>query len=192
MAKSPFGVFQCNRLSPRLRSEYQRLRARVRAAFLADADLCAAVRFRALDRACRESAVRDAAERLSLRRVPLTAVARFREILRRPPRLAFATSRAACRRVLAEAVRLFGGRSFTPARRALERPMAIACFVDRAPCFPSRTWCISSRTNSPAWVEGAFPSRLSWRARSIVSVSGTFPPRYVVTADIAQSFVRWY
>jgi hypothetical protein len=32
-----------------------------------------------------------------------------------------------------------GGGSFTPARRAFERPMAIACFVDRAPCFPSRT-----------------------------------------------------
>jgi hypothetical protein len=27
----------------------------------------------------------------------------------------------------------------TPARRALERPIAIACFADRAPCFPSRT-----------------------------------------------------
>ena len=41
-------------------------------------------------------------------------------------------------------------------RRALERPMAIACFVERAPCLPSRTWCISSRTNSPACVEGAY------------------------------------
>ena len=26
------------------------------------------------------------------------------------------------------------------ARRALERPIAIACSGDRAPCFPSRTW----------------------------------------------------
>ena len=42
-----------------------------------------------------------------------------------------------------------GGRS-TPARRALERPIAIACSVDRAPCLPSRTCSISSRTNSPA------------------------------------------
>jgi hypothetical protein len=81
----------------------------------------------------------DAAERPSLRKAPLTAVARFLEIVRRPPRLAFAVSRAACRRVRAEAVRLFGGRSFTPARRALDRPIAIACLVDRAPCFPSRT-----------------------------------------------------
>ena len=32
-----------------------------------------------------------------------------------------------------------GAGSFTPARRALERPMAIACFGERAPCLPSRT-----------------------------------------------------
>jgi hypothetical protein len=32
-----------------------------------------------------------------------------------------------------------GAGSFTPARRAFDRPMAIACFVDRAPCFPSLT-----------------------------------------------------
>jgi hypothetical protein len=31
----------------------------------------------------------------------------------------------------------FGNR--TPARRALDSPMAMACFVDRAPCLPSRT-----------------------------------------------------
>jgi hypothetical protein len=56
----------------------------------------------------------------------------------------------ALRRVLAEAFPFWGGFSLTPARRALERPIAIACLVERAPCFPSRTWCISSRTNSPA------------------------------------------
>jgi len=44
----------------------------------------------------------------------------------------------------------FGACNFTPARRALERPMAMARWGERAPCFPSRTWCISSRTNSPA------------------------------------------
>jgi hypothetical protein len=33
----------------------------------------------------------------------------------------------------------FGG-SFTPARRAFDRPIAIACSGERAPCFPSRTW----------------------------------------------------
>ena len=31
------------------------------------------------------------------------------------------------------------GRS-TPALRAFDSPIAIACFVERAPCLPSRTW----------------------------------------------------
>src|SRR5437773_8900641 len=67
-----------------------------------------------------------------------------------------------------------GGGSSTPARRALLRPMAIACFVDRAPCLPSRMWCISSRTNSPACVEVALPWRLSRCARSRVTFSAIF------------------
>src|SRR2546423_3372531 len=50
--------------------------------------------------------------------------------------------------------------------------MAIACLVERAPCLPSRTCSISSRTNSPACVLGAFPCRLSLRARSSVFFSG--------------------
>src|SRR5438128_12155031 len=65
-----------------------------------------------------------------------------------------------------------GGGSSTPARRALLRPMAMACFVERAPCLPSRMWWISSRTNSPACVVGDFPSRLSCRALSMVFFSG--------------------
>jgi len=32
-----------------------------------------------------------------------------------------------------------GAGSATPAFRAFERPIAIACLVERAPCFPSRT-----------------------------------------------------
>jgi hypothetical protein len=32
-----------------------------------------------------------------------------------------------------------GAGSLTPARLAFDRPIAIACFVDRAPCLPSRT-----------------------------------------------------
>jgi hypothetical protein len=72
----------------------------------------------------------------------------------------------------AEAVPLGAGGNFTPALRAFERPIAIACLGLRTPCFPSLTWWISSRTNSPAWVLGAFPSRASSRARSIVSFSG--------------------
>ena len=39
--------------------------------------------------------------------------------------------------------------------------MAIACFDERAPCLPLRMWSISSRTNSPAAVEGRFPAERS-------------------------------
>jgi len=69
-------------------------------------------------------------------------------------------------------VRRFGAASLTPARRAFDNPIAIACFVLAAPCLPSRMWCISSRTNSPACVLGDFPSASSPRARLIVSFSG--------------------
>jgi hypothetical protein len=54
------------------------------------------------------------------------------------PRWPTRRSDCALRRVLAEVVRFFGGLNFTPARRAFDSPMAIACFVERAPCFPSR------------------------------------------------------
>src|SRR5512132_2479721 len=115
---------------------FQRPLARVRAAFLAEADLCAAVRLCALERACLDSARCDAAERPSFFSAPRTAVARFLETFRRAPPVALAASRAACRRVRAEAVRLLGGGNLTPERRALDNPIAIACLVDRAPCFP--------------------------------------------------------
>jgi hypothetical protein len=93
---------------------------------------------------------------LSARDVARDRVADVRFRPRLPARLAD----AALRFVLAFA--LAGGRgSFTPERRAFESPIAIACFVEVAPCFPSRMWCISSRTNSPACVLGAFPCRLS-------------------------------
>jgi hypothetical protein len=38
-----------------------------------------------------------------------------------------------------------GGLRSTPARRAFDRPMAIACFVDRAPCLPWRMGGASPR-----------------------------------------------
>src|SRR6266496_3460309 len=86
--------------------------------------------------------------------------------------LALAVSLAACFRVLAEACPGFGGDSLTPARLALESPMAMACLVERAPCLPSRMCSNSSRTNSPACVVGALPSRASFLARSMVFFSG--------------------
>jgi hypothetical protein len=45
---------------------------------------------------------------------------------------------------------VFDGLAFTPARRALDKPIAIACLAERAPCLPSRICSISSCTNSPA------------------------------------------
>lgn len=60
----------------------------------------------------------------------------------------------------------------TEARRAFERPIAIACFVDRAPCLPRRTCSTSSRTYSPACVVGARPARLAAVARLRVVFSG--------------------
>ncbi len=65
-----------------------------------------------------------------------------------------------------------GGFSGTPARRALERPMAIACRGDRAAPRPFRSPSISSRTNSPAAVEGLFPSAMSRRAFRVVLLVG--------------------
>jgi hypothetical protein len=63
-----------------------------------------------------------------------------------------------------------------PARLALLSPIAIACCGERTPCFPSRTCSISSRTNSPAAVDGDLPSRRSSSARFFVDSSGiAFP-----------------
>ena len=112
--------------------------------------------------------MRDADRGDSRLRAPLTARERVRDGLRRD--FPLRTSRAARFFVLAEP--LFGGGNLTPARRALDNPIAMACCGDRAPCFPSRICSISSRTNSPACVEGDLPSRASSRARSVVSCSG--------------------
>jgi hypothetical protein len=107
----------------------------------------------------RDVLARDVLARLALARVvpARLALARFAPVFERFAAPVFVLARFP-----------WGG-SFTPALRAFDRPMAIACFVERAPCFPSRTWSISSRTNSPACVDGAFPSRASSRARSSVS-----------------------
>jgi hypothetical protein len=83
-----------------------------------------------------------------------------------------AESAAAFWRVPALAVPAFGCFSATPARRAFDKPIAIACFADFTPCLPSRTWSISSFTNSPAWVPGDLPARLSAAARLRVALSG--------------------
>src|SRR5690242_7636114 len=144
----------------------------VRAPFFAAAERWLAVRLRAALRACFESAFFDAAEwpsrfnALLLARERLAEVrfeddffaADFFDAVFLPPFDFFAASP------------FFG--TFTPARRASDNPIAIACSVERAPCLPSRTCSISSRTNSPAWVLADLPSRLSFFARAIASLSG--------------------
>jgi hypothetical protein len=109
-------------------------RALVRAAFRAAALREAADRRRAVLFAWRDSAFRDAALRPS--RFRARSVARERagdgRARLRPARLAEAAL------FLVEAFAVFGGGSLTPARRAFDRPIATACFVDRAPCLPSR------------------------------------------------------
>jgi hypothetical protein len=115
---------------------------RVRAAFLAEADRWAGLRFRAAERACRESAFFDAAARPSRLSAFSAACERLRDGLAAPPRSAFLRSCFAFRRVSSGTRPFAGTGSFTPARRALERPMAIACLVERAPCSPFPPECL--------------------------------------------------
>lgn len=160
----------------------------MRAARLAACDRARFDRRRAALRACRERAVRDAARCGSRFRARVAARARRGDGFRR---LAAArVSLAAWRRVRSLVLPLRGAGSLTPARRALDRPIAIACFVDRAPCFPCRTCSISSRTNSPACVDGAFPLRRSFRARAIVRLSGIVSSRDVGGAQAAWPRLR--
>jgi hypothetical protein len=168
-------------------ARYRFLRARVRAplraaaercaapfvltAFRAAADRLAALRVRATFFECLDSALFDAGARDSRFNARSVARARLRDgrfVVFRPA----AKSRFARFRVDADVAPFLGGGSFTPARRAFDRPIAIACSVERAPCLPSRMCSISSRTNSPACVVAALPSRLSLLARFIVSGSG--------------------
>ena len=89
-------------------------------------------RFPAVLRACFERAFRDAPERPSLFNAFNVAWERLREGFCRLelclPVLLF---------LLEEALPVGGGGSFTPAFRAFERPIAMACLGDRTPCLPS-------------------------------------------------------
>jgi hypothetical protein len=114
----------------------------------------------AADLVWRDIAPCDAAERPSRSSAARVACERRRDT---PffPFLPRARSRFALRRVRAGTVPFSGGGRSTPARRAFDSPMAIACFGERAPCLPSRMCSNSSRTNSPACVLGALPLRRS-------------------------------
>ena len=123
---------------------------RVAAAFFAARERSALVRLLAAARAWRDKARCDAAERGSFLSRRFAARERAREGFFRLVLAARFNSRLAWRRVFFDVVPFLGGGSFTPARRALDNPMAMACFAERAPCSPSRMCSISSRTNSPA------------------------------------------
>jgi hypothetical protein len=141
----------------------------VRAARRADALLAEEERRLAAVFACRDSAFREAALRPSRFNAETIARDRFREVLRDRP----AARRADCAlRFVVDFALAGGGGRATPARLAFDKPMAMACLVERAPCLPWRMCSISSWTNSPACVVGAFPALLSLRARSIVFCSG--------------------
>ena len=96
----------------------------------------------------------EAARRRSRRRAFEDARERFLEIaffLALRPRL---TSAAAFFLVASDVFPLTGGGSFTPSRRALERPIALPALSKRTPCLSRRT-CSSlpGRTPLLGWTE---------------------------------------
>lgn len=94
----------------------------VRTAFRAALFSAAGPRWRALLRACLASAAGDAAAWPSRSSARCAALDRVGDGFRPVALGAFFPPG--------------GGGRFTPARRALDSPMAIACLVDRAPCLP--------------------------------------------------------
>ena len=110
----------------------------VRTAFAAVFRICAPPRSRALLRGWRERALCE------IDALPSRSSARW---------AALEHAGLGLRPVAVMAFLPGGSGSLPPARLALERPIAIACLAERAPCFPFPTWSISSRTYSPAWVD---------------------------------------
>jgi hypothetical protein len=120
----------------RIRRDVQVICWRVRAAFLAAADRCLGLFLRAADLVCFARDLRDAAALVSRFNALVTARERFGEGFRG----FFPRSKSSCALCRVSASPVLGGDNFTPARRAFDRPMAMACFVERAPCLPSRIW----------------------------------------------------
>src|SRR6266481_912861 len=104
------------------------------------AALCSDERPRLLvaPRVCRKSADFETLDLLSLLKAFSVARERLGETFRLPER-PLARSRSACFRTRFVERPALGGANFTPARRAFDKPIAIACCGDLAPCFPSRT-----------------------------------------------------
>jgi len=147
----------------------------VRAALRAASERLVLLRFLAAVVACLESAAAEAPALPSFFNAREIALDRLTEGLLVARELVFLDAPLA----------FAGGGIFIPAFRAFDNPMAIACLAFRTPCFPSLTWSISSRTNSPAWVEGDLPSRASSRARIKVSFSGITSSRQKGHSEIS-------
>src|SRR5262249_21386738 len=107
----------------------------VRAAFFAARERALGPRLTADERAWRASAGFDPAAWPFRRKAPMVDRPRRRD-RRRPGCCGTSVSSSALCRAAAEPPR--GGGSLTPARRAFDRPIAIACLADCAPCLPSR------------------------------------------------------
>jgi hypothetical protein len=165
-------VVRRRRLDAARLPDWRRVAPLVRAARRADALRDAAERVRDAARACCDSCSVDTAERPARFRARRVARERVADAVRLRPRRPWLNARSAALRVRADVVPFLGGGRSTPDRRAFESPIAMACLAERAPCLPSRTCSISSRTNSPACVDGARPARLAWRARLSVVLLG--------------------
>jgi hypothetical protein len=107
---------------------------RVRAAFAAAALRALFPRFAAAILVCRERD--DLLAELRGSRFNAASVARER--VADGWRRGFLPAFSSCAAFFRRAGGPSGLPSFTPARRAFESPIAIACLAERAPCFPSR------------------------------------------------------
>jgi hypothetical protein len=134
----------------------------------ADTDLLAALLFFAAALACRDKALDETDVVGSFFSALILAL----DLVRETGACVFPFSVSRCAFFFNAASPVFGGGNFTPARLASDKPMAMACFADRAPCLPFLIFFISSCTNSPAWVPGDFPLALSRLAFFIVDLSG--------------------
>jgi hypothetical protein len=115
----------------------------LRAPFLERVFPVAALLLRAALLACLASALWETLFVGSRFNARTRALLRLGDGLTRPV-FAFSKSCFAFVRVASDVRALAGGGSLTPARRAFESPIAIACCADRAPCLPRRISSISS------------------------------------------------
>ena len=131
---------------------------RVRAAFFAEADLCAGLRLRAAARACLKSASLDAAAPLSRLSAFSVACERFRDGL--APFSAFLRSCFAFFRVSSGTLPFSGTGNFTPARLAFERPTGNCLLWSNAPHAPAcgSTRFPRGRTPPLGWKQISLPA----------------------------------